>query len=896
MEKSFLLGVILALSSSSAAGLALGGTKCTWGPSYWCANIPQAAQCSAVKHCVSAVWEKEKVPEDDDEVCTICKDMVGQARDTLMSNETQEELKEVLEGSCDLIPIGIIAKECKTLSDEFIPELVETLASEMNPDTVCTVAGLCNSERIDEMLAKAEEQKTSQYGGDCNICREGAKKTKEQMKLMTQGQVEDKMLELCGYAGSFSNACMETVLEESDDIYKMLTEQFNEEICDLSGLCSQSFEKVPATQLKEGEDIQCEFCEKVIKHWIDVYASNSSLAEFKQLMDGICEKLDKKNVDHCKHIVDDYYIPAFEFLRNELDPHMLCSVVGLCGESGFLKAPSTSKAPAISMVKLLPANKLSKNALTKSPAALNGPLYVPNAVIESNSPTCVLCEYVLHELQQYIQDGQTEEQIKEKVEAICDHMPGVIKKECKSFIDTYEPAIVAFLVNEIEPTEVCPMLHLCDKQDETLNLQSSGLLSLRSSSNCEMCEFAINEVFSILKDKDDQDMVKNVLESICYRLPNSIERNCENFVETYTSTIINLIINGLTPDEICSALDLCASTTDIQTVPTEVEVKVEVEDSTCVLCEYVITTIDSMLEDKANEAQIKAALESVCSILPKSIEAQCDNFVETYTDIIIDMLTKDVTPEMVCSNLGLCKPKGNIVVHHVDLEAPKDPYCTLCELVIRDLDAMLEDKQNKEEIERALDVLCYQLSDPVHKQCEKMVAKYTEEIIDMFVKEYTPKMMCSELGLCVDNEINTNDIFALEFEEPVVAKANVGCEMCEFAMSIVDEHLKDPNSVDEIERMIQFVCSYLPGTIADKCEEFVDEYGQKVIDALVDDELKPKEVCGQIIPECATSSVRPTCPWGPKYWCATPFHAKACGVTAQCQKTVWKGLGITGIN
>ena len=75
------------------------------------------------------------------QVCKICKDMVGQARDTLLSNETQEELKEVFDGSCDLIPIKIIAKECKAISDEFIPELVETLASEMNPDQVCTVSG-----------------------------------------------------------------------------------------------------------------------------------------------------------------------------------------------------------------------------------------------------------------------------------------------------------------------------------------------------------------------------------------------------------------------------------------------------------------------------------------------------------------------------------------------------------------------------------------------------------------------------------------------------------------------------------------------------------------------------------------------------------------------------------
>ena len=57
----------------------------------------------------------------------------------------QEELKEVFEGSCQLIPIKIIREECITLSDEFVVELVETLASEMNPDTVCSVAGTYTS-------------------------------------------------------------------------------------------------------------------------------------------------------------------------------------------------------------------------------------------------------------------------------------------------------------------------------------------------------------------------------------------------------------------------------------------------------------------------------------------------------------------------------------------------------------------------------------------------------------------------------------------------------------------------------------------------------------------------------------------------------------------------------
>ena len=59
--------------------------------------------------------------------------MVAEARGQLESNETMEELKQVFEGSCDLIPLKVVKKECKRLADDFIPELVEALSSQMNP-------------------------------------------------------------------------------------------------------------------------------------------------------------------------------------------------------------------------------------------------------------------------------------------------------------------------------------------------------------------------------------------------------------------------------------------------------------------------------------------------------------------------------------------------------------------------------------------------------------------------------------------------------------------------------------------------------------------------------------------------------------------------------------------
>lgn len=101
-----------------------------------------------------------KVPEDNDSVCNICKNMVEEARDQLESNQTQQDLKDVFEGSCKLMHIEPVVNECIKIVDEYIPELVETLSSQMNPSVVCTVAGLCNSAHIDKLLHQYGESMT----------------------------------------------------------------------------------------------------------------------------------------------------------------------------------------------------------------------------------------------------------------------------------------------------------------------------------------------------------------------------------------------------------------------------------------------------------------------------------------------------------------------------------------------------------------------------------------------------------------------------------------------------------------------------------------------------------------------------------------------------------------
>jgi len=862
------LTVLIALTARPAAAGLVGANRCSWGPKYWCANIPQAKSCGAVTHCIKAVWEKEDTPADTDEVCDICKEMVGEARDTLQSNETQEELREVFDGSCNLIPIKVVAKECRTIADEFVPELVETLASEMNPDTVCTVAGLCNSARIDTLL----EQYYAQKGDVCGACRSDVQNIAMQLRTLGEKQVESKLLEMCGYLGSYSDACMYTVHTEIKTIIDFLTEEINPNLCEIQGICLGDSTAVSTNSVN---DLQCEFCEKVVKHWIDVYASDSSLEEFKEVLDGICDKLDSKNSAHCKHIVDDYYIPIFEYVR-QIDPGMVCSLVGLCGNKGFLEldegVPVSSlfiQPEETRMVPLVAATKES-----------------------SEKPGCVMCEYVLHELQTFLKNGDTEEEIKEYIDAVCDHMPSVIKGECRKFVDDYGALILDYLVQEIDPSQICTKIKLCDGVQMLSEYEKKG-------ANCETCEFVMNEVFSILSDKDDQEMVMNVLESVCYRLPASIDMPCENFVKKYAPMILDIVSESLTADEVCDALELCE----------EKEEKPDlVTDSGCVLCEYVISNLDKMITDKGNEEEIKQALEAVCAYLPQSVTKECTSFVDTYTDLIIDMIAKEVSPEEICTNLGLCKKTGEVTVPQPSAlinpvaDVNKGPYCTLCEYAISTVDQMIQEDATEKEIEDTLDIVCYHLTAPVHKECVTMVEKYTKEIIDMLVKDYTPAMVCSKIALCVNSEISSNHISALDdFYEEVQdindddddeESAGVGCVMCEFAMKVVDEHLEDSPTVDQVERVVQFLCSYLPGSIADQCEAFVDKNGQRLIDALVKDDLDPAEVCTIELNLCdgADLSAPPStgnCDFPPELWCSTPFHAKLCGATELCQVTAW---------
>lgn len=220
--------------------------------------------------------------------------MVTEARDQLLSNETQSDLKAVFEGSCALIHLKPIVKMCDDMVDNFVPELVEALSSEMNPQQVCSVAGLCNNAAIDRMLEEEEAAATkvtavAKPEFTCQKCQSISTIITDKFQRANRDDILELMLRQCGRLSSYSDACSSIVITYFNELYQHMERNLNaNNICHMSGTCSARYhqhedEPITAEQLRleirplstvgvqqqsdvAKDDIPCELCQQLVHH------------------------------------------------------------------------------------------------------------------------------------------------------------------------------------------------------------------------------------------------------------------------------------------------------------------------------------------------------------------------------------------------------------------------------------------------------------------------------------------------------------------------------------------------------------------------------------------------------------------------------------------------------
>lgn len=188
------------------------------------------------------------------------------------------------------------------------------------------------------------------------------------------------------------------------------------------------------------------------------------------------------------------------------------------------------------------------------------------------------------------------------------------------------------------------------------------------------------------------------------------------------------------------------------------------------------------------QIEIKEGLEKVCRVAaPNKYKDQCVRLVETYTDTIIYLLTKQVPYDYICDIIGVCKQTtidkfvtafikqnsmsfiGQVATDHNEklqerIQKDQNPECVLCEFAITYLSKYIKKDSTEEELIAEFHHVCDMITGTSLKaECNTFIDTYGKQVIDVITKDLDPKETCQQIGVCPSKIYkNTNLIETLK--------------------------------------------------------------------------------------------------------------------------------------
>lgn len=294
----------------------------------------------------------------------------------------------------------------------------------------------------------------------------------------------------------------------------------------------------------------------------DLLVANTTETEFKNILEGICKQT-KSFRQECLSLADQYYDVIYAKLTKELDPDGACFMIGICPKgltSGGHHRNSYEIAPLVPTSQLLVKKKLLGDdepvlsaqqiqsfQLPKDVLLLNTDQLQANVDQKKGTQFCTLCEYFLHFAQEALASPVNEENIKQSVLKMCNKVKKEFQSECQQFVDMYGDAVIALLIQEIDPSQVCPKLSLCTMPSAVP----------KANEKCPLCLFLVQDLEEQIQRNTSKQNIEDKLARLCDHLRDDLKAECIDFINTYTAELVDKLANNFTPREICLYLKCC---------------------------------------------------------------------------------------------------------------------------------------------------------------------------------------------------------------------------------------------------------------------------------------------------------------------------------------------------
>lgn len=141
----------------------------------------------------------------------------------------------------------------------------------------------------------------------------------------------------------------------------------------------------------------------------------------------------------------------------------------------------------------------------------------------------------------------------------------------------------------------------------------------------------------------------------------------------------------------------------------------------------------------------------------------------------------------------------------------------------------------KDHIKKVLEEACADLPGAhLKEKCKKAIEKNSDFIVDLIIKEVTPKEVCIALGFCIIESTKVVEIVPLKAVIPL-------CRLCQIVVAKMEQTLNNKTTQQDVENCVKHVCLDLPKKMRPKCRQLIDKYAAEIVKHFPSS--SPKKLC-----------------------------------------------------
>jgi len=359
----------------------------------------------------------------------------------------------------------------------------------------------------------------------------------------------------------------------------------------------------------------CAVCQLVVSYVDNFIQDNATEQEIIEELDAICALLGGNLEQECDAMVAQYVPQMIQWILEGETPTAFCTQVGLCS---FRKH-----------------RKDEVHILAKRDVA---------------QASCEVCELVVKYVEGYVQNNQTEQQIIQQLEQICDLL-GPLSQTCDQFVEQYTPQLIDWIIAGNSPQAFCAQVGLCSARKQHHAVVHKR--TLQQGGGCSVCELLVQYIEGFIATNQSEQQIIDQLDQICSLL-GPLTQECDDFVASYVPQAIDWILKNEDPQQFCTQAGLC-SFAKVNTVRRADAKKLIIKSgSTCSICETLAAMLEEFLGNPDTEHEIEDELSQICSQLPAPFDAECKNIVDAYLPQLVQWIISKENPTVLCSQLSLC--------------------------------------------------------------------------------------------------------------------------------------------------------------------------------------------------------------------------------------------------